>query len=159
MAELTPEQIARYHHHSYAAVDGLWFLKVEEKYGFEAALDIDIEVWKVMPKIQLRMLKGMLGFENGMEALSQCVDAKLLLERFIFKNEKTENGFSVTVEKCPWHETIVRSGRGALLERILTRIFHTEFPAFIAEIDRSIHFELKSQICAGAEVCVLQFSK
>ena len=42
---------------SCAAVNGLWFMKVEEKYGFDAALDLDAAVWAVMPKIQARQLK------------------------------------------------------------------------------------------------------
>jgi hypothetical protein len=44
----------------YKSVDGLWFMKVEEKDGFNAALTVDNEVWKVMPKIQARMIKSFL---------------------------------------------------------------------------------------------------
>jgi hypothetical protein len=59
MIQLTPEQIAEYYHRSYTVVDGLWFMKIEEKYGFDAALDIDKEVWKVFPKMQARLLKSL----------------------------------------------------------------------------------------------------
>ncbi|GAF84732.1 unnamed protein product, partial [marine sediment metagenome] len=61
MIELSNRQIAEFWHRSYASVDGLWFMRVEERYGFDAALDIDNEVWKVLPKIQARMLKSMAG--------------------------------------------------------------------------------------------------
>jgi len=44
MDSLTDQQICDYSHRSYKAVDGLWFMKAEEKYGFIAALDIDKEV-------------------------------------------------------------------------------------------------------------------
>jgi hypothetical protein len=44
MDSLTDQQICDYSHRSYKAVDGLWFMKAEEKYGFNAALDIDKEV-------------------------------------------------------------------------------------------------------------------
>ena len=57
MINLTDVQIAEYYHRSFSVVDGLWFMKIEERYGFEAALDIDSEVWKVVPKIQARKLK------------------------------------------------------------------------------------------------------
>jgi len=67
MKELTYKQIAAYFHRSYAAADGLWFMKVEEKCGFETALEIDDQVWKVLPKIQARMLKSMLLLDEGME--------------------------------------------------------------------------------------------
>jgi len=72
MIELTDGQVARYFHRCYTAADGLWFMKVEEKYGFDAALDIDNEVWKVLPKIQPRMLKPMVKTE-GMDALLESV--------------------------------------------------------------------------------------
>jgi len=50
--KLTDKEIAEYLHRCYTAVDGLMFVKVEEKYGFDVAPNIDEEVWKVMPKIQ-----------------------------------------------------------------------------------------------------------
>jgi hypothetical protein len=47
--DLDEKQISELWHRSYTAVDGLWFMKVEERYGFEAALDLDDEVWKGQP--------------------------------------------------------------------------------------------------------------
>ena len=61
MTKLSSQQVAEYFSRSYRAVDGLWFMKVEEKLGFDAALELDNEVWKVMPKIQARMIKQFLG--------------------------------------------------------------------------------------------------
>ena len=58
--KLTDKETAEYLYRCYTAVDGLWFVKVEEKYGFDSALDIDKEVWKIMPKIQSRFLKNSL---------------------------------------------------------------------------------------------------
>ena len=69
MTDLSLQQVADYFNRSYKAVDGLWFMKVEEKYGFDSALELDNEVWKVMPKIQARMIKSFLGLENGSDAL------------------------------------------------------------------------------------------
>jgi hypothetical protein len=57
MTKLSSQQVAEYFNRSYKAVDGLWFMKVEEKYEFDVALELDNEVWKVMPKIQARMIK------------------------------------------------------------------------------------------------------
>jgi hypothetical protein len=42
MIELSDKQIAEFWHRSYTSVDGLWFMKVEEKHGFDLALDIGI---------------------------------------------------------------------------------------------------------------------
>jgi len=39
------------------AVDGLYFLNIEERFGTEAATEIDRHVWEVMGKIEARRLK------------------------------------------------------------------------------------------------------
>src|SRR4030042_1311798 len=89
MIELTQKQIAEYFHRSYCAVDGLWFMKIEGKYGFDVALDIDNEVWKVFPKIQARLLKSMGKLGDGINALFEAITTKLNLGGFSFKSEKT----------------------------------------------------------------------
>lgn len=39
------------------AVDGLYFLGIEDEYGTESATTIDANVWKIMGKIEARRLK------------------------------------------------------------------------------------------------------
>ena len=65
---LTDKQAALYFHRCYVAADGLWFMKAEEKHGLVAALEVDEQVWKVLPKIQARMLKAMLHVDQGIDA-------------------------------------------------------------------------------------------
>ena len=84
MVELTDQQKAEYYQRSYTAVDGLWFIKAEDKHGFDDALDLDTEVWRVMPKIQARKLKAFTGLEQGLDALAECCSAKLRLDGFAF---------------------------------------------------------------------------
>ena len=43
------------------AVDGLYYLGIEERYGTETATAIDAQVWAVMGKIEARKLKKFLG--------------------------------------------------------------------------------------------------
>ena len=57
MLNLTDEKIIEYFKKSYTAADGLWFMKTEEKYDFDTALELDAKVWEVMPIIQALMLK------------------------------------------------------------------------------------------------------
>ena len=47
------------------AVDGLYFLGIEEKFGTENATVIDANVWKVMGKIEARRLRNELGLERN----------------------------------------------------------------------------------------------
>jgi len=93
MVRLNNKQIINYLHRSFTAVDGLWFLKVEDKYTFDEALKIDQEVWEVMPKIQARMLKSFGNLDDGMEALCDCLTTKLVLDGFKFKTVSLGNGF------------------------------------------------------------------
>ena len=160
MIELNDKQIAEFFHRCYATVDGLWFMKVEEKYGFDTALDIDNEVWKVQPKIQARMLKSMCQMENGIEALFECLTTRLTLDGFKFKAEKTEDGssFRVIIDRCPWHDIMVKSGRKHLSEKVGTLICNTENLVWASEFGDSIGFELQNQICKGSESCILKFS-
>jgi hypothetical protein len=159
MTELDCKQIINYFHRCYQAVDGLWFMEVEEKIGFDAALDVDREVWKVMPKIQARMLKSMLKLNNGADALFKGLTTKLELEGFKFKAEKKRNGFRITITDCPWHNLMIKSGREKLSGIVGTAICGTEYPVWVSEFDGNMQFKLKSQKCKNSEQCILDFER
>lgn len=161
MIQLSDKQVAEFCHRSYTAVDGLWFMKAEEKFGFDTALEIDNEVWKILPKIQARMLKSMGKMENGMGALFECLTTRLALDGFTFKVEKTESdcGFRVIIERCPWHGLMVKSGRESLSGKVGTLICSTEYSTWASEFGDDIRFELQRQICQGSEYCILRFSR
>jgi len=158
MIELNGEQIADFLHRSYTAVDGLWCMKVEEKYGFDVALDIDNEVWKVLPKIQARKMKELTGLSNGIDAFFECLTTKMTIERYTFKAEKiNENGsFRITTDDCAWHNTMVRSGRGHLSASVGRKICDTEFSVWASEFGDDIKVSHTCRICEGSPVCVLE---
>ncbi|MFC2003792.1 DUF6125 family protein [Chloroflexota bacterium] len=160
MIELNDKRIAEYLHRSYTAVDGLWFMKVEEKYGFDEALEVDNEVFKVLPRIQARVLKSIGNKETGMEALFECFTAKLTLDGFTFKAKriKHNSGFKIIIDRCPWYNLMVKSGRTNLSEKVGTRICNTEYSVWACEFDDNISFEMQCQICTGSKFCILQFS-
>ncbi|MGW8223617.1 MAG: DUF6125 family protein [Syntrophobacteria bacterium] len=159
MLKLTEKQISEYYKRSYTAVDGLWFMKVEERYGFDTALDIDDEVWQVMPKIQARKLKSMGNLTDGLDVLRECLTTKLTLDGFAFETEQGADGRSlkITLSECPWHNIMIKSGREQLSEKVGTRICTTEYQVWAAEFGDDIKFELGDQICGGLECCMLIF--
>ena len=161
MIQLTDKQIAEFHYRGYTAVDGLWFMKVEERYGFDTALEIDNEVWKVMAKIQARMLKSIGKMENEMEDLFNCFTTKLTLDGFQFKTEKAEDGntFKVIIERCPWYDLMVNSKREHLSGKVGTRICNTEYSVWASEFSDNISCKLQEQLCKGSQTCVVQFSR
>jgi len=157
MTKLSSEQVIEYFNRSYKAVDGLWFMKVENRLGFNAALELDNEVWTVMSKIQARLIKSFLGLETGSDALLESLMTKFELEGFKGKAEKNENGFSITITECPWHNLMIKSGRENLAKLVGKTICNTEYQVWASEIEKTIKIKLKSQKCDESEQCILDF--
>jgi hypothetical protein len=134
-------------------------MKIEETFGFDAALDIDNDVWKVMPKIQARMIKSMLKLNKGSDALFKGLKTKLELEGFNFKAEKSKNGFKIIIKDCPWHNLMVKSGREKLSGIIGKAICGTEYQVWVSEFAENIYFNLESQKCKNSECCILDFKR
>ena len=157
--KLSNKEKADFFKRCFTAVDGLWFVKTEEKYGFEKALKIDQEVWKVMPKIQARELKKLTGMDSGLEALLTCLSLKLDLEGYQYSIEKNsaEKCFSVIISQCPWHKLMVDSNRGHLSARVGSSICSNEFPLWASEFKVKLRFALKEQLCQGAPACMMTF--
>lgn len=159
MKHLNNRQKIEFFHRSYAALDGLWFMKVEEKHGFNTALEIDKEVWKVMPKIQARIIKAMLKKEEAEVVLAKSLTTKLSLEGFKFKVEQRENEFQIQISDCPWHNLMVKSGREKYSKKVGTTICNVEYSVWASEFDEKIQFKLSSQKCGGSEHCLLYFKR
>ena len=161
MIDLSDKQVSEFLHRSYTAVDGLWFVKVEDKHGFAAALEIDNEVWGILPKIQARMLKSIGQTGDGMDALVECLETKLTLDGFKFdvKRSMDNRCVRVVISECPWHGMMIKSGRENLSGQIGSVICNTEYAVWASEFGDDLGFELQSQICQGAESCVLQFTQ
>jgi len=159
MKKITDRQIIEFFSHSYKASDGLWFMKVEETYGFDVALEIDKEVWKIMPKIQARMIKAMLRKSKNKVTLLKSLTTKLTLEGFKFKVEQKETGFQIQISDCPWHNLMVKSGREKYSDRIGTTICNIEYSIWTSEFDKNTKFTLHTQKCKGSKYCELNFNK
>ncbi len=76
--EIPEEKLADFifmHLRNLWAVDGFYYLFIEEKYGTEVATEIDRKVWEVMGKIEARKIKKLFEIKNNdipslMKALS-----------------------------------------------------------------------------------------
>jgi hypothetical protein len=76
--EIPEEKLADFifmHLRNMWAVDGFYYLFIEEKYGTEAATEIDRKVWEVMGKIEARKIKQLFQIKKNdipslMKALS-----------------------------------------------------------------------------------------
>lgn len=159
MTEMTGNQKLEFLRRSYSSIDGLWFLKVEERYGFETALNMDEEVWKVFPKIQIRMLKTSERAERGCGDLRRCLSIKLALESFEFQiDDSQDESLSLIITRCPWHGLMVKSGREDLSGKVGQRICRTEYSVWAAEFGCELHFDNSPRICTGAQSCQVWFT-
>ena len=164
MKKLPEKDRAEYYHRCYKAVDGLWFVKAEEKYCFDPALELDREVWKVMPKIQARFIKKKLEKSAGLDDLLECLSQKLLLDGFEFESEKTRSGektagIEFKISRCPWHHILEQSGRGHLSDRIGGVVCGEEYRVWAEEFGKDIRFSFGgTRICRGDRECILSFA-
>ena len=64
---------------NWLAIDGLWFLAVEKKFGLDAAIAFDKEVWEQFSIIEARRIMARLGLpENGgLDALERALHYRL----------------------------------------------------------------------------------
>lgn len=161
MTQLTGEHATEFFRRSYTAVDGLWFMRTEAQYGFDAALDLDAEVWAVMPKIQARMLQEMTGQREGLASLETCFTTKLRWEGFTFQSRLDEsNGLlEITIEECLWLKLMLKAGRAHLAAKIGSRICAGEYAAWAAEFGPDITSEVPHNMCQGAAACLLRFKR
>jgi len=134
-------------------------MKVEDSFNFEKALEIDNQVWKVIPKIQARFLKTVLGVEKGIKALEQCFTEKLRLDDIDFKVTSDEKSLIITVSRCHWHELMVKSNRKHLSPRVGNTICDTEYSGWAQEFGERISFQMLSRICDGGKECMIMFTE
>jgi len=151
-------QIAEYLRRSYVAADGLWFVKVEERLDFEEALRLDVEVWRVLAKIQARKACELLGLKS--RTLADLVTA--LQFRFAAEQyggriaSQSENAAEIEISACPWIELLRKSDRAHLAARVAEAICPTELAAWAREFDSAITVSIPQRMCNGDAVCRLR---
>jgi hypothetical protein len=154
-----PDQklIADYLRKCFVSVDGLWFMKVEEDADFEKALELDIAVWEVLPKIEARTIQDLLGIGKGIEALRQALEFKLSAENFRFElSSPGPDGFTLEVHDCSWVAHIKKANREQFLERIAESICPLEFGRFASEFGSDIFIVHDRDRCRGG-CCSFRF--
>ncbi|MFA6450992.1 MAG: DUF6125 family protein [bacterium] len=159
MSEINDAVKAKFFKRSYEAIDGLWFMKTEQESGFEHALEIDRRVWEVVPKIQARALRELLGIKGtGVKALANALRAKAELDGADVELELDgEESLRLSIRDCPWFRLMLKSKREHLAGRVGETICGIEYPVWSREFGVNGPFQLKSRICAGDECCFMQF--
>ena len=96
-------------------LDGLWFTLVEEKYGLDAALEIDVEVWRRLCLAQARRVPKYLPIKESspMRQLIRVIELDPVLSIFKPKiAELTDERAVLRFTDCPPQKARLRDGRG-----------------------------------------------
>ncbi|MCD6359729.1 MAG: L-2-amino-thiazoline-4-carboxylic acid hydrolase [Armatimonadetes bacterium] len=145
---------------SYLACDGLWFVNAEETWGLAAAFDLDDAVWEVMPKIQARKARELLGVTgNELEDLARCYSLKLAAEGYRIDLAERDAEIEFTITSCPWRAALQRARRTHLGPEIARRICAAEGLGWAREFGENIAFQLDDTMCEGAGACRFVFRR
>ncbi|MEA3403061.1 MAG: DUF6125 family protein [Armatimonadota bacterium] len=144
---------------SYLAVDGLWFVMIEEEEGLERAMELDERVWQVMPKIQARKARELLGVEGRSPSeLVRCMALKFAAEGHDFVlRTKDPREARVVIKECSWRAALRSADKMHLAPEIADRICATEGTVWAAEFAEDIEFELQEAMCKGGDCCRFVF--
>ena len=104
--------LVEYLRRSYTAADGLWFMIVEEAHDFEHALALDEKVWQILPKIQVRKAREVLGITgNSLADLTACFSLKLRADGHLFRVDGSARRCGVRCHPLQGRQTTARSLR------------------------------------------------
>jgi len=64
---------------NWLAIDGLWFLEIEKRYGMDIALEVDAKVWKEFSRIEADRIMTRIGLieGGGLDSLEKALHHRL----------------------------------------------------------------------------------
>ena len=157
--QVSPE--VEYLRRCFKSVDGLWFVKVEETHGFDAALDLDQQVWEVMGKIQVRGARKILeATSDDLGSMARCLQLKFQAENYQAEVKQTDSSsIEVTISGCPWLEALKKSNRTHLALPIAERICVAEYTAWANEFGKTLLYNPCESACGSGEHCKIRFTE
>ncbi|HEY7677253.1 MAG TPA: DUF6125 family protein [Candidatus Methylomirabilis sp.] len=150
---LTQDELDDLLEKAFTAVDGLWFLGVEEAAGFETAMAIDIRVWARFAETVARRLKKMWGIENPTrEQALRIVDIIYALGHLEVETRQEAPGrYLAEAPSCPWWENLRRAGREKIVR--CHEVDQEMFAAALRAVDPGLRLEWIASRPQGATTC------
>jgi len=141
------------------ALDGLWFVEVEKRWGYEAANQINLEVWRRCGEILVREMKKILQLKGGdLEEVKVLFGGLMELDgtTFDFESPKDQR-LMVRVYRCAWYENLKKAGRDTLHDCMAIDL--AILPSWLKAIDPRLTFRFLKAIPKGDGCCeiVIQY--
>jgi len=94
--------------------DGLWFSGVEERYGTDKALEIDITMWDVSSRLEAKRIKEILAIPDnaGLDAVLKTINFMSWAAKCDYRIERNGDSARLTVVSCPPQEARIKAGKG-----------------------------------------------
>lgn len=154
------EIVTEYLRRSYFVVDGLWFVMLEEEFSFDKALEMDAKVWKILPKIQARKVKELLGISGiGLDDFIKAITVKFEAEEYSYNiNQLGDDHIQIAVTDCPWINILKKAKREHLAPKISEAICLLEIQVWLKEFGDNLRFNMECRKCCGDNVCMMDFT-
>lgn len=150
--------LAEYFKRGYQSVDGFWFLMAEQDLGMEAALRLDRDVWRIMPKILARKTMELLDLpRRELRSLSLSLGFKFDAEGYEIKSHvMREDLLEIQITGCPWRRAIIKSDNFSLLPRVAEEVCTVVYETWAGEFLDSFKMEMNPKICTGGDFCCIR---
>ena len=114
-SSISTEKLVELCSRSAYTLDGLWFTLVEEKFGLDTALEIDVEVWRRLCLTQAKRIRKYFPVDEGssLRNLIRVIELDPIMA--IFKAEVvklTDKQAVLRFTDCPPQKARIRDGRG-----------------------------------------------
>ena len=155
------KSIAEFLRRSYFAADGLWFVAVEEGFSYEDALRLDEKVWEILPRIQARKARELLGIEgDSLADLERGLALKFEAEGYVTRAvESSPDRLEIAVTECPWFAIMKKAGRESRAGEICDRICTRDFAGWAARFSEEFRLSIEGKLPDGETACVLVFGR
>ena len=150
--ELSQEDIIRWLREAYFAVDGVWFLTLEERLGLERAVEIDVEVWRGVAEVLAKRVKRRYGVDGSLASIVESTKVFFEVEGWGVEL-RPEEGL-VAVERCPWYDYLNRVGRGWVIDKVCPRVCEAMFSSWA----RAMSLEATATIDFSPPRCRVHFT-
>ncbi len=152
-----PEQIQELRLGALTAIDGLWFMALEDRYGFDVALEVDLEVWKKYGRVMMKRVARMLGSTIDPDNPPDLATINLLLETVCrvdgtqCEGKVGDGEIVFRVLRCSWWDNLNRSGRESHVP--CEFVDNTIFRDWLEAVDPTVSFEITHSLPRGDDHC------
>ena len=96
---------------NWMTLDGLWFTGVEEKYGLDAAMDIDIRMWRIGSLIEAKRIQELLELGGGLKNILRAINLMSWAPSFGYEYDLSNDKAVWTCRHCPPQEQRIMAGK------------------------------------------------